>query len=125
MNKIKLIAEIGWNHMGDMSLAKKMIEQASISGADICKFQTWNEGSLKSGEWDKNMGELLSGKTLGIIGLGTIGKKLVKITKGFNLKYIAYDIQKDLELLNFYILQQLSVDTNDSLHHNPFQNLFL
>ncbi len=54
MNKIKLIAEIGWNHMGDMSLAKKMIEQASISGADICKFQTWNEGSLKSGEWDND-----------------------------------------------------------------------
>ena len=36
----KLIAEIGWNHMGDMDLAKRMIESASKSGADIVKFQT-------------------------------------------------------------------------------------
>ena len=28
MNKINLIAEIGWNHMGNMSLAKKMIFEA-------------------------------------------------------------------------------------------------
>ena len=26
MNSIKLIAEIGWNHMGDMNLAKKMVD---------------------------------------------------------------------------------------------------
>ena len=54
MSKIKLIAEIGWNHMGDMSLAKKMIEAAASSGADICKFQTWSENNLKSGQWDKD-----------------------------------------------------------------------
>ena len=38
---MKIIAEIGWNHMGDMNLAKKMIASASKNGADICKFQTW------------------------------------------------------------------------------------
>lgn len=50
--QIKIIAEIGWNHMGDMNLAKKMIESASENGADICKFQTWSEKNLKSGIWD-------------------------------------------------------------------------
>ena len=49
---MKIIAEIGWNHMGDMSLAKKMIDSASINGADICKFQTWSEKNLKPGPWD-------------------------------------------------------------------------
>ncbi len=48
----KLIAEIGWNHMGDMDLAKKMIESASKSGADIVKFQTWFEKNLTKGPWD-------------------------------------------------------------------------
>jgi len=52
VNKIKIIAEIGWNHMGDMNLAKKMIISAASNGADICKFQTWNEKNLKSGQWD-------------------------------------------------------------------------
>ena len=37
--KCKVIAEIGWNFMGDMNLAKKMIVSAQKSGADIAKFQ--------------------------------------------------------------------------------------
>ena len=52
--KTKIIAEIGWNHMGDMTLAKKMINSAAINGADLCKFQTWSEENLKSGPWDND-----------------------------------------------------------------------
>ena len=51
-NKIDLIAEIGWNHLGDMKLAKKMIVAASNSGADYVKFQSWSIKNLKNGEWD-------------------------------------------------------------------------
>ena len=39
MNNIKIIAEIGWNHMGDMKLASQFINRAAMSGANICKFQ--------------------------------------------------------------------------------------
>ena len=52
MKKIEIIAEIGWNHMGNMSLAKKMILMAKKNGADIYKFQTWSEKNLKPGPWD-------------------------------------------------------------------------
>ena len=48
----KLIAEIGWNHMGDMVLAKDMITAAKESGADFAKFQTFDIKRLKSGPWD-------------------------------------------------------------------------
>ena len=34
-----LIAEIGINHNGDMSICKKLIDVASISGANAVKFQ--------------------------------------------------------------------------------------
>jgi N,N'-diacetyllegionaminate synthase len=54
INNIKIIAEIGWNHMGDISLARKMIKSASDNGADICKFQTWKTENLKSGPWDND-----------------------------------------------------------------------
>ena len=40
MSKCELIAEIGWNHMGYMDIAEKMISEATKSGADYCKFQT-------------------------------------------------------------------------------------
>jgi N,N'-diacetyllegionaminate synthase len=49
---VKIIAEIGWNHCGDMSLAKQMIKAAAESGATYAKFQTWSVSRLKSGEWD-------------------------------------------------------------------------
>ena len=47
-----IIAEIGWNHMGDMELAENMIKKAKESGAAIAKFQTWKVSKLKEGEWD-------------------------------------------------------------------------
>ena len=52
--KPTLIAEIGWNHMGDMVIAEKMIKKAKEAGCDIAKFQTWQVNRLKSGEWDKD-----------------------------------------------------------------------
>ena len=51
-NQINIIAEIGWNHMGDMNLAEKMIVSAASNGADICKFQTWSVKNIKPGPWD-------------------------------------------------------------------------
>tara|TARA_B100000767_G_scaffold22263_2_gene19872 strand:+ start:1450 stop:2499 length:1050 start_codon:yes stop_codon:yes gene_type:complete len=44
--KIYFIAEIGVNHNGDMSLAKKMILAAKKSGADAVKFQTFKAEDL-------------------------------------------------------------------------------
>ena len=52
--KPTLIAEIGWNHMGNMDIAEKMIKKAKEAGCDIAKFQTWKVKRLKSGEWDKD-----------------------------------------------------------------------
>jgi len=59
-----------------LNLNRKIIEQSN---------------NLNNGFWKKQMGSLVSGKTIGIIGLGTIGKKLVEITKSLQLKYLAFD----------------------------------
>jgi sialic acid synthase SpsE len=47
-----LIAEIGWNFMGDMELADSMIRAASDAGATDVKFQYWQEDLLRAGPWD-------------------------------------------------------------------------
>ena len=49
---VKIIAELGWNHMGDMSLAKQMISEAMLAGADCAKIQTFDINNLKPGPWD-------------------------------------------------------------------------
>ena len=49
--------------------------------------------SLKGGKWDKKsfMGWLLAGKTVGIVGLGRIGKAVAKRCLAFDMKVIGYD----------------------------------
>tara|TARA_B100000768_G_C11274931_1_gene375441 strand:+ start:115 stop:951 length:837 start_codon:yes stop_codon:yes gene_type:complete len=51
-NNIEVIAEIGWNHMGDSSIARNMIQSAKESGANTVKFQYWDPKHLKQGVWD-------------------------------------------------------------------------
>lgn len=41
-------AEIGANHNGDMSLARRLVEAAARCGADAVKFQSWSPASLVS-----------------------------------------------------------------------------
>lgn len=43
-----IIAEIGANHNGDMDLAKKMIDEAKLCGADCVKFQSWSKDTIFS-----------------------------------------------------------------------------
>lgn len=43
-----VIAEIGANHNGDMELAKKIIDEAVLCGADCVKFQSWTKDSIFS-----------------------------------------------------------------------------
>ena len=40
--KVKIIAEIGINHNGDLDIAKKMIDIAASAGCDYVKFQKRN-----------------------------------------------------------------------------------
>ena len=48
-----IIAEIGVNHNGDINLAKKMIDAAKSSGADVVKFQTFKAEKLVSKDTPK------------------------------------------------------------------------
>lgn len=52
--KCKIIADIGWSHLGNMKLAEKMAQQAKECGADYVKFQTWSINDLKPGPWDND-----------------------------------------------------------------------
>jgi len=41
-----VIAEAGVNHNGDLQLAKKLVDAAAESGADVVKFQTFQANQL-------------------------------------------------------------------------------
>ncbi|HEX7363470.1 MAG TPA: N-acetylneuraminate synthase family protein [Bryobacteraceae bacterium] len=50
-----IVAEIGSNHNGDLSLCRRLIEEAKHCGADAVKFQSWTKRSLVSkAEYERN-----------------------------------------------------------------------
>jgi D-3-phosphoglycerate dehydrogenase len=64
------------------------------------------DASTRAGKWEKKklMGNELRGKTLGIIGLGSIGREVVKRARAFEMRILAHDpyvaskIAQDLEI---------------------------
>ena len=51
--------------------------------------------SVKGGGWPRFVGTGINQKTLGIIGVGQIGKKVAKRALGFDMKVLVYDVVKD------------------------------
>ena len=51
------------------------------------------DASTRAGKWEKSkfMGREITGKTVGILGLGHIGRLLVKRLSGFEVKVLAFD----------------------------------
>jgi D-3-phosphoglycerate dehydrogenase len=57
--------------------------------------------SMKKGLWEKKRfhGTELNGKTLGVVGLGRIGKAVAERAKSFGMKLLVYDVIVDEETL--------------------------
>ena len=53
--------------------------------------------ACRNGDWGKITTQDVSGKTLGLVGLGAIGRQMVQRAKGFGMKIMAYDIFWDEE----------------------------
>lgn len=57
---------------------------------------------VQAQQWKRLIGTELYGKTIGIVGLGNIGKEVAKRAMVFGLKVIAYDKYIDIEFIKNY-----------------------
>lgn len=76
-------------------LSKAVAELALALIFDLSRKIASHDEAVKAGKWSKNIGRLVYGKTLGVMGLGKIGKSLIEMTSGLGLKYLAFDAYKD------------------------------
>jgi len=66
---------------------------------------------LKHGVWNKSGGFDLSGKTVGIIGVGFIGKEVIRLLKPFGCKILVNDIIKQDDYYTQNALEHVSKET--------------
>lgn len=70
---------------------------------------------LKRGVWNKNGGFELSGKTVGIIGVGFIGKELIRLLEPFRCKILVNDI---INQNRYYKKYNLIESSKDEIYKN-------
>ncbi|EJF06982.1 phosphoglycerate dehydrogenase-like oxidoreductase [Thiovulum sp. ES] len=81
--------KIGWTGgVNKLSVAEMTLGYFLMLSRNL--YQTSNQ--LKDGIWNKSGGFQLSGKTVGIIGVGHIGKEVIRLLEPFNCKILVNDI---------------------------------
>jgi len=77
-----------------------------VAGRRILQYNTASAGKSKEGPSRLD----ITGKTLGVIGTGTIGKYVVKLMKGYEVNVLAYDIYPDHQWANDNNAQYTSLE---------------
>lgn len=66
---------------------------------------------LHSGNWVRLPGRQIAGKTIGIIGLGSIGGEVLKRARAFGARLLAYDIKQRSALIAKYDFAYVDLET--------------
>jgi len=80
------------------------------------------DSAMKSGEWEKIPGYTLSEKTLGVVGVGNVGKAVLRRARAFGMKLLGNDI---IEIAPDFLLENSveSVPLRDLLERADFVSL--
>ncbi|MCF7801445.1 MAG: phosphoglycerate dehydrogenase [Candidatus Marinimicrobia bacterium] len=71
------------------------------------------DATLKNGGWDRKRftGNELRGKTLGVVGLGRIGQKVIKRAQAFEMNILGYDPYVEPERIGLKRVESADLDT--------------
>ena len=74
-------------------------EHAILLMLAVSRSLTWQHANVSGGRWRGNDASSVKlyemyGKTLGIVGLGTIGRKTAKLARAFGMRIVYYDVNR-------------------------------
>ena len=143
---LRLIANFGAGYDNvDLAAAKDLqVEVTNAPGANAssvaemalslmlscCRHIPFLDSQTRKGIWTLMPGMELRGKTCGVIGLGKIGKELVKMLSGFDVRVMAYEPFRDEAFarqwnVTFADLDQIACEADIITLHCPRQNTSL
>ena len=125
-NKLRGIAKhgVGYENI-DLNAAKARNIPVAVAGGTItnsvadlamafvlglARRVPFGDRAVKSGRWGRVVGVELAGKTLGIVGMGQIGKAVCRRAKAFEMNVIAYDTYQDEAFAKQYDVTYVPLD---------------
>ena len=99
--KVKVLFEKGINKKSVAELTVGFILSLNRNIYSTCI-------ELKSNIWNKSGGSDLNGKTVGIIGVGNIGKQVIKLLKPFDCRILVNDVINQDEYYNNQNVEKVS-----------------
>ena len=84
---------------------------------------TTNLDEVRRAGWTRHEGIDLAGKTLGLVGLGTIGKEVAQRATAFEMRILAYDLVQDLPFAEAHRVTFVPLD--QLLRESDFVSLHL
>ena len=105
--RIQIIAEVGINHNGKLSIAKKLIDESKKCGSDFVKFQIYNPSEITTPYAKKARYQV---KNEGVSG------NQIKMLKKNNLTFKQFKILKKLKL-NFFKVPSGEITNIPYLQH--------
>lgn len=97
--------QIGWTGgVNRLSVAEMTLGYMLM----LCRNLYITSNELKNGVWNKSGGFQLSGKTVGIIGIGHIGKELIRLLQPFRCTILVNDIIDQTDYYKEYSLIEVT-----------------
>lgn len=101
---------VGYDHIDAEEAARRGIAVCTCAGANnhavselafglmlnLARSIRAVDAAVRAGEWPRVVGPELWGKTIGIVGLGRVGKSTALIARGFGMRVLATDIKWDI-----------------------------
>ncbi len=87
--------ELGVTVCGTRSLASPAAELTWALILAVIRQVTESDAGLRAGAWQTTMGTELAGKTLGLVGLGRLGKRVARVGRAFEMEVLAWSQNLD------------------------------
>ncbi|MFA6508098.1 MAG: NAD(P)-dependent oxidoreductase, partial [Treponemataceae bacterium] len=108
------------------TLDQSVAEHAMTLIAALARRLIIQDADVKAGRWAPVMAEELSGKTLAIIGFGSIGRTLARIAKlGFGMKISAFDINEKVRDAFPDLLDEFTTKFEDAVRGADYVSLHM
>lgn len=87
------------------------VAELTLAGMlNLLRHVAQTDRGIRGGAWEKRMGALLRGKTVGIVGLGRVGKALARLLQPFHVTILASDVKQDTVFANEFGVRFVSLD---------------